>query len=525
MASLKENLEATRPEYDAEGVFVRFLLDAYTGRGGFQGRVKQPASGFWGAAAEAYSNFSVTLTYQGKEETDSYLDRFPREDAEKFMRRRYVAHYLNYCRPITGLLTSYVIRKMHKRTDVPEKLANWIEATQYDKGWRKRALKGSVLGWFPVAVDQPRAVDAPSRAQQGDLDPYVVEMLPCQLREYQLDEAGALLWAKLATEVCEKAAWDQPAAKVTRYTIWTRTDFATYEQRGDNGEEVQRTGGGPHSFGKVPVVSWRVSTSVEDPVKSDSIMADIALEGRRLFNVVSEMDEHIRGQVFAILAVPSRTIEDGAADVGSTNGLQFDPETKHLPTYIAPPASVAATLETRMEKSVIEIYRIARVEYDKASGTATSAQSKQQNFEQTNALLCDIAAGLAESDYETLCLVGTALGCSAEELAKMKCTPYTTYATEDLAMELEQAVEALTLSIGNTAKVLLQQRLVRQLIPNMTADEAATVDSEIEEAVEQAQKDAEAAQAALTEGAPVNDESPSPDDDETPAGDDEEEAV
>jgi hypothetical protein len=492
---IRDALEVTRPLYKEEGEWQRFLIDSYTGCGGYLGRVKQPAAGFWGAAAEAYTVFAHTLgNYQDAFEVNTYLDRFPREDSVKFKRRRDVAHYLNYCRPITNLLVSYIVRKPHVRQEVPEKLKSLDREDQVRRRVSQARADGLGARLVPGEGRPPKAPEgALSRADTGDLEPYVVDMLPCNLRDYELDDEGAFVWAKLATTSVRRASWDAEAQEVTEYTVWTRAAFKVWEVSGESLKEIAE---GSHDFGAVPVVSWRSSVSLDEHVKAASVIADIALEGRRLFNLINELDEHIRTQVFALLVVPAPAASpqgEASVDLGSNNGLSVDPEQKNLPMYLAPPASVAATLEARIVATVIEIYRMARVEYDRASGTSSSAQSKQQNFEQTNALLCDLADALADDDLETLRIVGRGLGESPEALAKMRCVAYTSYATEDIQMELEQAVAAITIpQLGREAHVQILQRLVRNLIPNASEGTLKTVDSEIEAAVDQAEKDAEA---------------------------------
>lgn len=520
----QEWLEATRAGYQEEGVWLRFLVDAYTGAGGFQGRVRQPPAGFWGSVTDAYSGFTqATLNSSPYQQADpsSYLDRYQREDQEKFVRRIEVAHYLNYVKPTTNLKISYLVRKPHRRQNVPDALAEWIERTDYDKDFRRRVLTAAVLGWFPMLVDLPSKPGGSSTVQAtGTMDPYTVLSLPCHLRDYQLDEQGAFVWAKMATRFIAKASWDTDPVTITRTTVWTRDDFTVYEQR--DGELVGAPRTGKHRFLTVPLVPWRSDISVEDHVKADSINADLAPECRRLFNLLSELDEHLRSQVFALLIYPaSSPTPTDQVDIGTNNGLQVSAEQKNLPFYLAPPGSIAETYETRIVNSIIEIYRMARVEYDRASGTETSAQSKQQNFEQTNLAIADFAASVAQADRDTLILVGRGLGISEDKLQAIECVAYDSYASEDLSLELEQATAALTIrELGTQARVELLRRLAQQLLPHMTADTRKVVESEIEEAVAQGEKDAEAAKAAFDGGGGPNeeeDEADEEDEDETEA--------
>lgn len=505
--STRELLDKTRDGYDEECRWMRFLIDAYTGRGGFQGRIQQPPAGFWGAAAEAYRGVASLLGSR-KADSSSYLDRYTREDEDKFQRRVAVAHYLNYVRPTTALKVSYIVRRPHKRRNVPEQLEAWIERTKYDEGFRRRVLVCAVLGWFPLLVDMPaRRPAAQTRAQAGNLDPYAVLSLPCHLKDYQLDEEGRFVWAKMVTTFVDKPRWDAEPETVTRTTVWTRDEFEIFESRGDAQAEAVRTGGGRHSFRQVPIVSWRADTSVEDPVKADSINADIALEGRRLFNLLSELDEHMRSQVFAILIYPqSAPTPTDTVEVGTNNGLQVSSEQKNLPFFLAPPASIAETYEKRIAASVIEIYRLARVEYDRASGVESSAQSKKQNFEQTNLSIADIATAIAHADRETLILVGRGLGIADDKLEAIECVAHESYATDDLALELEQVITALTIrELGAQLRIELLSRLAQQLLPHMSAETRAIVEQEISDAVRRSEQEAELARDA-----------PAPDDDEPP---------
>ncbi len=506
---LKQQLEATRDGYDEEGSWLRFQLDAYTGGGGFQGRVKQPIAGFWGSAAQAYASYSIieALAKGSTKEKDTYLDRFDREDAIKFARRKNVVHYLNYVKPTTNLKISYITRKPHKRNNMPERLAEWVEDTGYDKAARRRALACAVLGWFPMLVDMPRTPEgAETAAQAGNMDPYATLMLPCELLDYLTDELGKLVWAKLCTTIKRRESWNAVEVEVKRYTIWTRTDFTIYEVVG---ETVSAPVQGAHKFGQVPIVFWRADTSVEDPIKADSINADVSTEARRLFNLVSEFDEHIRSQVFSILIWPSMGTTPGdKAEVGAGNGLQIGSEQKNVPYYLSPDAAVAATLEKRVEATVIEIYRMARVEYTKASGAGASAQSKQEEFEQTNLAIADFAASLASADRETLILVGRGLGINEEELQAIECVAHENYGSDDLNQEIEQVVTVLTVRmLGQTFRKELLVRFAQRMLPNMSADTRKLIESEIDDAVKKDEQEAE-----IVKNEPADPNAPDPND-------------
>jgi hypothetical protein len=497
---LKSQLEHTRDGYKAESTWLRFLIDAYTGGGGFQGKVRQPIAGFWGSAAEAYASLSVFSLMSGVHDeaanTTTYLDRYPREDDRKFARRRDVAHYLNYVKPTTNLKVSYLVRKPHVRNNMPKQVEEWIERTGYDDWFRRRAVVAAVLGWFPMLVDMPAIPNEAVNAQQaGEPDPYPVMQLPCQLLDFQLDDRDELVWAKLVHSYEKRASWDSDKVDVKRYAIWTRDDVTVYEVEKNSKSGTERVGDAQvtaHAFGRVPVVFWRADTSVEDPVKAESINADIALEARRLFNLLSELDEHVRSQVFALLVLPmilQSTPQGGKAEVGVENGLQIGPEQKNVPFYLAPPETVAATLESRISNTIVEIYRMARVEYTKAAGTNSSAQSKEQEFEQTNLAIADFGASLAAADLETLRIVAKGLKVSDEEIERMECVAHQSYASDQINNEIDAITSVLTISaLGSTFRSELLKRFAQKMLPSLNADTRKIIESEIDKAlVEEAQ--------------------------------------
>ncbi|MEZ4340391.1 MAG: hypothetical protein R3B82_27540 [Sandaracinaceae bacterium] len=201
---LLEQLERRRPGYDVEMEHVRFLLDSYTGGGGYQGQVRQPTAGWWGRGATQYSQLAAFEEAAG---APSYLDRYPREDWAKYDARRAQAHLWNFVEPLTNLKLGHLAERRPSYLGQPQALAEWREnvdgvGTTWDEMRPSVALAAAIFGWAPVVIDSTPALEGESVAQarlRGATRPRAIPLTPANLVDY---EAGRMRfrWAKVRTD-------------------------------------------------------------------------------------------------------------------------------------------------------------------------------------------------------------------------------------------------------------------------------------------------------------------------------------
>jgi len=496
MADLLELLERTRPGYEQELEYHRMLIDAYTGGGGFAGAVVQPPSGFWGAAAEVYS----ASDYAGviDRERLTYLDRYPREDQEKFKRRLQIAHYPNYIQPLTDLKISFMMRKGLMIDDRPDPLYEWREdvdgrGTTWDEMLPGIVLRTATLGWSPVVIDMPPAPINPdgtpalmtrATADALGLRPTAVPLFPANLTDYQLDDNGDFVWAKIRTDYrYQENPFDDPK-EITRYTVWYRDRYEQYEVVTAAGNKAATaTAQAPHSFGAVPVAIMQHKPMIDDPIKGIPMHGQESTEARRLFNLHSELDEHMRSQVFAVLVL-AMGIDEAKRQVtiGTDNAVLLDPMAQREHYFMSPPPTVAAAYETRIESSIQEIYRQARVEFTRpqASRQATSGIARKFEFAQTDRALGIFAKQVARFEEHVDFLVGTGLGVTEDQLVEQRITAPESFDVEDLQTDLQLAIDAITmLTVGPTAETRLRTRVVDQLLPNLSQSDREQIEEEL----------------------------------------------
>jgi len=488
--TLLEKLERTRCGYDKECRWLTFLADAYTGAGGFQGGVEQPPSGYWGPAAELYASvqpYWLSL----RQSSGSYLDKHPREDEAKYQARKAVAHYLNYVEPLTDLKTSYLLRKPFIRDGESAAVRSWREdidgqGTTWDDMRPGVVLRAAIGGWAPVLLDRPEVEEGMSRAQIDalGLDHFIVNPLaPGNLLEW-CERGGRLEWAKVRTCRTEVESWDSERQEVEEYTIWTATDATRYTVSKDGSGTKAVTGPVvvPHGFGRVPIAIFRHKRvpNCDSAVFGLPMHAQIALEGRRLFNLVSELDEHVRGQVFAILVMaqnnPSQT---GEVQVGVDNGLTLDPQAKNPHYYLAPPASVASTLEARVEATVKEMFRMARAEYTRPVGAPTSGVARAYEFASTNRAIADFGSEIARGESDLAQLVSLGEGEHPDIARKNRVTAPESFDIDDVTSDIKNAMDAVSAKLGPTATIAIKRGLVQRVLPQLSNTTMAKIEREL----------------------------------------------
>jgi hypothetical protein len=231
---------------------------------------------------------------------------------------------------------------------------------------------------------------------------------------------------------------------------------------------------------------------------------------RRLFNLDSEMDEHLRQSVFAFLQVPtSQTLganDDAELVIGSGNALPIPLDSSKDYKWISPDSSVATTLAERGAALREDIYRIGRTEFTKGAGSDASGVSRAFEFETTNRAIADFANSVARSDERLLRLAAIATGdappTDTEKLKSIRTTAPSKFDVEEMAKELEESISAITgVKVGPTASGEIRKRVVRKMLPNLDPEKLEEIDQEIDdlgdEEASMAAMDGEMAQAML----------------------------
>jgi hypothetical protein len=489
--SLRDKLLRTRAGYLEEQKYHRFLLDSYAGSGGFRGRIKQ-CDHELGSAATCYPIVH-----------DTYLDRYPREDSEKFNRRIEVATYLNFVEALTDLKIAFMLAKPFSVENLPDSVREWRrnvdgQGTTLERMRQRVTLRSAVVGWCPTVVEMPDVPEGTVTAAQaravGVTGPKLVPLFPANLTEWESEDAS-FVWAKVKTDHVTRPDPLGDERRFSRVTLWTSDSFAVYEIPSEGNGEPTLTKQGQNRLGQVPITICRQKEAQDSHIIGLPMHGQVALVSRRLFNLCSELDENLRSHAFPILVlarpisqVTGDTEEEDDLTIGTENALELDQTASRQHYFLAPPADIAASFETRIEATIREIYRMARTEHVRPSGVADATGiARRYAFAATNAAIASFAANVAIWEEDTYRLVAKALNVPEAQIDKIRVIAPTDFDVEDLDAEIKQALDALTAELGNTAGKAIKMRLVQQLLPNVEDDTLATIEEELDQqAVEKA---------------------------------------
>jgi len=396
---------------------------------------------------------------------------------------------------------SYINKATVNRDKIPSSVESWLDNVDgKDTAWDtlKREVivpRAAALGWCPILFDLSGSADEQTsiaRRREMGIAPRCIPLYPLNILDWIVDENGTLSAVKIRTDHMVRS--DLLGAPVTeeRYSLWYPDRVDKYVVTIVQGKEpsVSPVVVSQHSYGGVPLVVFRAKPTPDDRVRGVSAISNSAIAARRLFNLESEMDDHIRGQVFATLGVPvaDTTVAIGELVGGTGSVIKVPMESRHGLHYVAPPASCAETIEKRMEVTVREIYRTEQVEHTKPTGTtASSGVARAYEFEQTNRRLGSMSMTLARAEQDALRLVGKLLG--AEEAENITVSAPTDFSVEDLASEIESMLGAMGLKLGPTAETEMKRRLVNRILPNLPQATQEAISAELEEMRKQSDQD------------------------------------
>jgi len=404
---------------------------------------------------------------QGGYCTGSYLVKHPRETDEKLKARIDLAVYPNFARKIVDVFMGFLWQQSPTR-EVDDLYTQFLANADSNKGkldtlmfsYQRLAM---ILGTVYIIVDRPKDIGT-SKASQSL--PYLALRKPSQLVAEVKNSAG----------VWESITFSEIQNKKTVYRTYTLTGWLL-SKNADGSDILDQ---GVYNLGKVPVVALHIAKPLEPTdSKSISFFYDLAALNWDLYNLTSELRELLRSQTFSILTIPVKDENERAKLTGLTisteNALTYNPEGGGVPGFVAPPADPVQCYETRIDKVIDCLYKIASLEF--IGSVQPSGEALKYHFMQTNRTLAGMAemADLAENQIADLVYLwqGKEFGGAISY-----CNDFN---LSDIAAAVATAIDTITLGMGPEFDNTLKKRLAKQILANDTSPAVmAAIDKEID---------------------------------------------
>ena len=397
-----------------------FLLDAYTGQGGF-------ATGW-------------------------YLVRHLRESDEKFYKRQLLAVYPNYVRKIVDVYMGFLWKQSPNRETDAIYAAFLTNAdgsgTKLDSLLYVYQRLAIILGTVYVIVDKPQQ-QGPTRADQQY--PFLALRLKSQLVHEEKDGSGAWTMVRFVEVV----------NKVTLYRTFTKDGWEVSKK--SDGTDVIESGA--YNLGRVPVVRLHSANPVNPTdTNSQSFVYDLAGLNWDIYNMRSELRDLFRAQTFSILTLP--VVDDSERErlkdltIGADNALTFNPNGGGKPSFVAPPSDPITLYREQIADTVEAIYKVASLEFVggvQLSGTALSFQ-----FQNCNSNLF----GMAEMCETAECEIAQLVYAWQDSEFDGNISYPSDFNLSDLKQSLDIALDTVSMGMGSEFDKAIKKRLARHILGN-----------------------------------------------------------
>ncbi|WP_127447757.1 hypothetical protein [Veillonella sp. 3310] len=430
---------------------------------------------------DAYNGSGIFSYGQG-------IQQHARESIENYIRRKSLAYYWNYTRPVVDATVDPIfkdeIKRDYKDSVLFQLFLNNADhaGTTLQEYLRRVAVMAKLYGVVYVLVNNTENV-----AETRDEDiangnyPFVTEIMPDDVMSWKLDENGAI------TEfVFRQVGEYTEAGKQYIYHRWDRETWSVHKTLTMTSEDM--THQGVHGLGVVPIVQWFGRATPPSTIKPSSEFISIAQTNYSLYQLCSWHTQLLADQAFNILTYPDDGNLADNLTIGTDNLLAYPAESSKAPAFISPDASPANMLTDQMDRHIQEIYRMSGMDSVVGVQSAKSGVAKQWDFQRINQRLADFAVQCESAERKIVQLFELWTG----ETTDFTCEYPRDFSINDVTESLGQAQSAIDLNLGSNAfTVEVAKKVLEAYMPNIEPDIYDNIVKEVEESTAQSKQDRE----------------------------------
>lgn len=438
------------------------------------------------------------LAYDGGERLIEYaLKRHPRESNENWKMRLEEGMVFNYAQAIVDLFNFYLTEKPATRTI--DKLKNdkqWemflkdadLHGTDFNIFTNNTQKLASVYGAVGILVNKYGHPDIQTVGEEiyRGVYPYCSVFTLPNIYDWAFQRnpdngRPQLYYLKLLEDI------DENIFLIWYLNSWERWQIKE-DQKGNKYADMIEEGENP--LGEIPFVWMENLRNLTQRLIGVSDIKEIA---RILVSIVRNLscgEEVIKFAGFPMMRLPMEREDDmkNEIPVGNLATLEFNPEwgEKGKPDWLESPVEepIEAILKWT-DRKVDELYRVAHLSgvhaQRKSNNEVASGLALRYEFQQLNSVLGQKASNLEETEKAIMrfwLMWQNKIGIFSEvEISRPK-----NFSLDDLSLDLENANKALESVISETFQKKMQARIAKQTLPDLTEEDTAEIEQELEQA-------------------------------------------
>ena len=450
-----------------EGGNVREYIDGEFSANELMKQLLSPAL-YNGGNIDKYELLDNSYRASGGYETGDYLIPHPSELATKYERRKKLAYFLNYVRPVVDSLVNPVFKAEPVRENgsstyhIFEKDidANNTTLTRFMK---KAAIRAKLHGVEFIVVDMEKIEDGAVVTQKDRIDkrmlPYLYLVSPEQVDNWYMDKLGRLV--SITYWVDDNTVQEDGSVKKTReYWTWTK-EKCTKTIEGKEEKFI-------NPIGEIPIIPvYGTRNDSKDLIPQSDIYA-IARTNFALYNACSELRERNRNQGFSILTYPLAEEDDFDSNennpitVGSADTLIYK-QGSQSPEFITPPPDSSNIIENEIKFMVEEIYRMAKLRMlsnDKSEYNISGIARQWSNLQLFQSI-SEFAQELKSAEERIAYIFGKYMG---EDNSSITIIYNNEFGIPDPSADLANATTSLQMNISPMFNEEVKKLVIRSML-------------------------------------------------------------
>lgn len=429
------------------------------------------AASYNGVLINKYELLDNSYRASGGFEDGSYLIPHPREQYEKYVRRKNMSYYINYVKPVVDSHVNPIFKSKPIRQNLSPTYEKFIQdvdgnGTTLTRFMKKAAIRAKLHGVEFIVVDMEQLEEGQIVTEKDIIEkrlyPYLYLISPAQVNNWALDKFGRMIY--FSYTITSNTVDDNGNIKSVGETYTWTNDYCIRQIQGE--EQIKSI----NPLGIIPIVPLYGAINDSDTLIPQSDVYAIARTNYALYNACSEERERARAQAFSMLIYPIADDDDYSngdepLQYGTADMLLYRGTTHGKPEFITPPTDSTDILLSEINFMIKEIYRMANMQF--VTGVTQyniSGIVKEWDSQQLFQTISELAQGLQESEYKIAKVFSLYMN---ESMENISVTYNNQYGIVDSTTVLTNATQALALNLCGDYNLALKEQVIRATLKDI----------------------------------------------------------